>query len=167
MKEDYDGAEPAASSVTVANLLVLSHLIEGQDWADKVALTLARLGPRAAELARQSPLMLSNLPAWHGGLVQVVIVGALTADDTAALRQVVARHYLPFSVVVPLEPGGLQDVLADRLPWVRAMSMRDGRATAYVCRQFACESPVTSPEALDALLAPLSGGASDPEPHDL
>ena len=28
MKEDYDGAEPTASSVSVMNLLVLSHLVE-------------------------------------------------------------------------------------------------------------------------------------------
>ena len=28
MKEDYDGAEPTASSVSVLNLLVLSHLVD-------------------------------------------------------------------------------------------------------------------------------------------
>ena len=28
MKEDYDGAEPTASSISVMNLLVLSHLID-------------------------------------------------------------------------------------------------------------------------------------------
>src|SRR6185295_3383291 len=34
LKEDYDGAEPSASSVSVMNLLVLTHLIEEKEWAD-------------------------------------------------------------------------------------------------------------------------------------
>jgi uncharacterized protein YyaL (SSP411 family) len=29
----------------------------------------------------------------------------------------------------------------------------NGRATAFVCRQFACRQPVHEPEALEALLA--------------
>jgi hypothetical protein len=32
------------------------------------------------------------------------------------------------------------------------MSMRDGRPTAYVCREFACLAPVTNPEDLDTAL---------------
>ena len=35
MKEDYDGAEPTASSVSVLNLLVLSHLVEDRSWTEK------------------------------------------------------------------------------------------------------------------------------------
>jgi hypothetical protein len=31
--------------------------------------------------------------------------------------------------------------------------MRDGRATAYVCRDFACREPTTDPETLKTLLA--------------
>ena len=36
-------------------------------------------------------------------------------------------------------------LLADRI-------RRDGRATAYVCHDFRCESPVQDPEGLRALL---------------
>ncbi len=32
MKEDYDGAEPTASSVSVMNLLTLSHLVDDPAW---------------------------------------------------------------------------------------------------------------------------------------
>ena len=35
MKEDYDGAEPTASSMSVMNLLVLSHLLDDPVWADR------------------------------------------------------------------------------------------------------------------------------------
>src|SRR4051812_30448647 len=36
MKEDYDGAEPSASSISVLNLLVLSHLVEHDGWRERV-----------------------------------------------------------------------------------------------------------------------------------
>ena len=34
----------------------------------------------------------------------------------------------------------------------RAVTPFDGRATAYVCEQFACKAPVTEPAELEALL---------------
>jgi uncharacterized protein len=43
------------------------------------------------------------------------------------------------------------------LPWVKDMGPREGRATAYVCRDFACQAPVHAPE---ALASQLRGGAS-------
>ena len=44
------------------------------------------------------------------------------------------------------------DALSRVLPWVKGMGMRDGRATAYVCRDFACRAPVHTAEALAAQL---------------
>jgi uncharacterized protein YyaL (SSP411 family) len=38
--------------------------------------------------------------------------------------------------------------LARLMPWVGAMRMHGDRATAYVCRNFACDLPVTAPDAL-------------------
>ena len=37
-------------------------------------------------------------------------------------------------------------------PFVRAHDVRDGRATAHVCVEYACRLPVTDPDALDAEL---------------
>ena len=49
MKEDYDGAEPTASSVSVLNLLVLSHLVDDAavDRADRADAAAVRRAPRA------------------------------------------------------------------------------------------------------------------------
>ena len=41
--------------------------------------------------------------------------------------------------------------LAAALPWLAPLTVRDGAATAYVCRAFTCEQPVTTPTALAAL----------------
>jgi uncharacterized protein len=154
LKEDYDGAEPAASSIGVRNLIDLGHLIAEGDFAARAERTLARFGPRIGDAARAVPCMLGNLASWHGGLSQVVIVGPPARDDTRALHRVLAERYLPFTLVVPVTPGDAQAAVAQRLPWIGPMTMADEQATAYVCRQFACDRPVTSPEALAELLRP-------------
>ena len=48
LKEDYDGAEPAAASVTVRNLLMLGHLVVGSGRC-----SIARSG-RWSDTARRS-----------------------------------------------------------------------------------------------------------------
>jgi uncharacterized protein YyaL (SSP411 family) len=163
LKEEYDGAEPSASSVSVQNLMTLAHLTGDADAARKVERTLARFGARIGAAARAIPGMMGNLSAWHAGQSQIVIVGPRDREDTAALRRVVSSLFLPFAVVVPIEligsdepgePGGPQSRLAELLPWTRAMGQIDGKATAYVCRNFACERPVTDAEDLRALLRP-------------
>jgi uncharacterized protein YyaL (SSP411 family) len=69
------------------------------------------------------------------------------------MRAEAARHYLPFALTVPVEPGERQRAIAAQLPFVESMRAVEGSATAYVCRDFTCREPVTTPEALGAQLA--------------
>ncbi len=153
VKEEYDGAEPAAGSVAVGNLLTLMSLRDDPDAAARVEKTLARFGPRFGPAARAVPLMMAALVRHHAPATQVVIVGEPGAAETRALERVVARRYLPFAVRLRVRPGDAQARLAGRLPFVGAMREIDGRSTAYVCTNFTCQEPVTDPERLAEQLA--------------
>jgi uncharacterized protein YyaL (SSP411 family) len=157
LKEDYDGAEPAASSVGALNEMMLAHLTAAPGSGERAERTLARLGSRPGQLARAMPMMGRALATWHAGLTQVVLVGEPGRDDLRALQRVVASTYLPFAIVVPVSPA-TQPRLGAVLPWIAPMTMREGRATAYVCRQFACNEPVTSAVALAELLQTSAAG---------
>jgi hypothetical protein len=161
LKEDYDGAEPAASSVSVLNLLTLVHLVPDDEAREKARRTLARLGPRIGAAARAVPMMLCALSAWYHGLDQIVLVGAADADPTRALKRELARHYVPFTIAVPVEPGPQQEAAARLFPFISGMHARDG-AAAYVCRDFACQPPVSAPEDLGPLLAAAGEARMDP-----
>ncbi len=148
MKEDYDGAEPTASSVAVLNLLALSHLVPRQEWTDRIERTFRLFASRLDQLGRGVPMMGAALSTAIAGLQQIVIVGG----DRRALEAVVARRYLPFALVLSLSPEA-QTAVSGRLPFVAPMAAGPGgSARAYVCRDFACRAPVESAPALEAEL---------------
>ncbi len=152
MKEDYDGAEPSASAIAVGNLLTLAHLTGDAQCFARIERTLSRGGAALGAAARAAPFMMANLATYHATVRQVVIVGDPTADDTQAMHVELARRYLPFTVVVPVDPRAPREALARHLPFLATLAPRNGRATAFVCEGFVCQAPTTDPEELGRLL---------------
>jgi len=152
LKEDYDGAEPSATSVTVMNLLTLSHLINDDAFERAIDRAIGLFASRLEQSARTVPMMMAALSAYHAGMSQVVIAG----DRDDHLMEVVRRHYLPFAITIPLaDPPGTPPSgsgIAKLLPWTEAMARRTGEQAAYVCRNFACLEPASSPEMLQTQL---------------
>ncbi|HXV15387.1 MAG TPA: hypothetical protein VD758_01325, partial [Gemmatimonadaceae bacterium] len=92
LKEDYDGAEPAASSIAALNALSLAHLTGQEETLAKAERTLGRYGPRIGSAARAVPMMLCALSGRHAGYAQVVLVGDPASSKTAALRSATSRY---------------------------------------------------------------------------
>ena len=143
MKEDYDGAEPTASSVSVMNLLVLAHLVEDAGWTERIERTLRLFAARLEQLGRAVPMMAAALSTYWAGLQQIVIVGDEGRSD---LERVVGSRYRPFAIALAFDDN--QEAVARVAPWIAAMKPIENKATAFVCRGFACERPVTSAESL-------------------
>jgi uncharacterized protein len=141
MKEDYDGAEPTASAVSVFNLLTLSHLVENPEWAGRIEQTFRYFGLRIEQMGRAVPMIAAALGAQVAGIRQVVVV----SDDGAGhdLDAVIARMYLPFTVTLNLS-ADRRAALARALPFVAAMRPVNGMPAAYVCRDFTCRAPVAT-----------------------
>jgi uncharacterized protein YyaL (SSP411 family) len=145
MKEDYDGAEPTASSISVVNLLVLSHLVPDPAWSERIDRTLRAFGTRLEQMGRAVPMMAAALSTRIAGVQQIAIVGEAGRDE---LTRATGRHHLPFALTISAGPER-QRTLASRLPFVGAMTEVGGQAAAYVCRDFTCRRPVTSVEELE------------------
>ena len=149
MKEDYDGAEPTASSVSVLNLLTLSHLVDEPAWTDRIERTLQYFGARLTQIGRGVPMMAAALSAYTATLQQIVIVdgdaGHRGSGD--ALARVLADEYLPFAIVLRVD-AARRRALAASLPFVAGMTPVGAASAAYVCHHFACRQPVTTADAL-------------------
>jgi uncharacterized protein YyaL (SSP411 family) len=148
MKEDYDGAEPTASSVSVLNLLTLSHLIPNAGWNERIERTLRLFGSRLEQMGRGVPMMAAALSTFIAGLQQIIVVepDEHSAHDDGALQRTLAFMYLPFAIQLRVTPLS-QRSLAGSLPFIEAMRPIDG-AAAYICRNFTCRQPVTTVDAL-------------------
>ncbi len=157
LKEDYDGAEPASSSVSACNLMVLSHLTADPTWAAHLEATFQMFASRVTTNGgRIVPMCMAALSMRHAGMSEVVVVGEPGDAGFDALLAHVNRHYHPAAVVIPVTPA-TRVRLETLLPWLGAMQASDGRATAFVCRDFACQLPATSPEELSARFAASVG----------
>ena len=84
---------------------------------------------------------------------QIIIAGKPDAADTRELLEEVRRHYLPNTIVLLADGGAGQKFLAGKLEEVKEMKPIDGKAAAYVCENFTCKAPVTSPEEVRKLLS--------------
>jgi uncharacterized protein len=153
LKEDYDGAEPAAASVIVRNLIRLAQLIGEASYLERAQVSLERYGPGLAQVVRVMPMMASNLALWHARRTEIAVVGTTGEAGFEKLERALAGRYLPWSVVTPLDPGSEEaNATSARLPWLSAMTLKQGRATAYVCQDFMCQAPTSDPEEFSAQL---------------
>jgi len=145
MKEDYDGAEPTASSVAVLNLLTLSHLVADSAWDDRIERTLRLFATRLEQMGRGVPFMAAALSTYLAGMQQIVIVEGEGGD---ALDRAVSMHYLPFAIQLRVTSQA-QGALSGSLPFLASMQPLAGITSAYVCRDFTCRQPVTTVDALE------------------
>ncbi len=146
-KETQDGATPSGGAAAAAVIVRLAELTgdgELRSRAERAFREVARVGARY-------PLAFG---AWLGGLdfatasvTQIAIVGRADGPDTSALLQVARRGFQPHRVVAVGDPG------SSSLELLSGRFAIDGRATAFVCRDFACRVPVAEPEDLAAALA--------------
>jgi uncharacterized protein len=153
MKDDNDGAEPAASSVAALNLLRLSQICDEPKLAEHARKTTDAFAMTLANFASAMPQILVALDYSLSKPRQIVIAGKKDAPETKALLKEVRRHFLPKTILLLADGAGGQKYLGEKNEAIRAMTPIDGKAAAYVCENFTCKAPVTDAKALSNLLS--------------
>jgi uncharacterized protein YyaL (SSP411 family) len=142
-KDLQDNATPSGNAMAVTILLKLAAFTSDARYRETSERALAML-QRALVAA---PL---GFAQWLGALDfalapvnEIAIVG--DAENARDLIEIVFRDYRPNQVIAL----GASDSL---VPLLHNRAQIGGRATAYVCRNFACQLPVTDADALDVRL---------------
>ena len=148
LKEDYDGAEPAPSSVAAMNLLRLSAMLNDEDLGRRALRTIEAFRPQWSGTPHAMPAMLCAVALALEPPRQVVLAGEPDREDFRALGAVLHERLGPRRVVLAVRSEQDRAWLAGRAPWLAEMKPLGGRATAYVCEHFTCQAPVTEPEEL-------------------
>ena len=152
MKDDNDGAEPAASSVAALNLLRLSQIYDDQKIGERARKTIDAFATILSQFPSGMPQMLVAIQNSLGKPRQIVIAGKRDSPETKALLKEVHRHFLPNTLVILADGGEGQKYLGEKNEAIRAMSLLEGKSAAYVCENFTCKAPVSDPKQLGDIL---------------
>jgi uncharacterized protein YyaL (SSP411 family) len=79
---------------------------------------------------------------------EIAIVGDPDSVDTQAMLNVVREGYRPFQVVA----SGAPDAQPSAVPLLQDRGLVAGETAAFVCRDFACQAPITEWKGLQAQL---------------
>jgi uncharacterized protein YyaL (SSP411 family) len=155
IKDDNDGAEPAASSITALNLLRLSQILDAPAaaGAERARKTIDAFATTLSHFPSAMPQMLVALDYSLSKPRQIVIAGKKDAPETKALLKEVYRHFLPKTVLLLADGSEGQKYLGERNEAIRAMSPVAGKSALYVCENFTCKAPVTDSTTLRELLS--------------
>jgi hypothetical protein len=145
-KDVFDNATPAGNSVAADALQRLSLHAGEERYAEAAGGILRLLAPVAAQHPTGFGRTLCALDFYLSSPREIAIVGDLESVDTRALLRVVSARFLPNKIVAASAASN------DELPLLAGRGRVDGRATAYVCRNYACELPVTGPADLERQL---------------
>ncbi len=144
-KDLEDTPIPSGNSAMALGLLRLARLTGETAYEERARGTIALLHPIAA----RHPLAFAHLLQAIDFLLaddvrEVAILGP--PEQRTPLLRVVHGAFRPH-VVLAGAPAA-----SDAVPLLAGRGPVDGRAAAYVCERFACQAPVTEPDALAALL---------------
>ena len=149
-KDFFDNATPSGNSVAADVLLRLGLLTNNPDYQR-----------RATSILRLTTNGMLRYPSGFGCLLcaldfyletpkEIALIGPRHSPETELLVNEIWSRYLPNKVVAQMsdEDRGAQD----SIPLLQGRKEIEGKPTAYVCEQFTCKTPVTSPSELAAQL---------------
>ena len=146
-----DNATPSGAFAVAGALLGYSALTGSARHREAAGAALGVLPGIAARYPRAAGAGLAVAEAWLAGPAEIAVVGGPDDERTRALHQT-ALHAAPPGAVLALGDGAA----VETIPLLEGRGLVDGAPAAYVCRQFTCQAPVTTPAQLrDALARPL------------
>ncbi len=152
VKEDWDGAEPSGNSVAIMNLLRLARITNRAAFRESAEKALAAFEPRLSQAGAALPQMLAACEFLRGGPREIILVGEKYSADTRALLAVLHSHFVPNRIVLLVDSPEARRELAAAIPAMASMEKIGGRASAYVCQNYACRLPVSEPEKFAELI---------------
>ncbi|HEX2945307.1 MAG TPA: thioredoxin domain-containing protein [Clostridia bacterium] len=148
-KEGYDGATPSANSVAANNFIRLARLTGKSELEDKALdIFKAFSGSMDAYPAGFSH-MLGALIMLEAGGHEVIVTGK-PEEGAAELIDVLRQGFRPFTVTMHYDK--FAEDLSKLAPYIADYTTVEGKAAAYVCRNFTCNRPATDAAELRELL---------------
>ena len=151
-KSAYDSATPSGTAMAVHSLLRLAKHLDRADFHDKAVQALSLYYHQMENAPSGSGQLLCELEFLLSTPKEIAVVGETNADDTMAILREIHGRFLPNKIVAMLDPYDAQPSADASLPLTAGKTQIDGKATVYVCENYACQTPTTDVGELGTLL---------------
>ena len=147
-KEYMDNATPSGNAVACFNLLRLAKILGKKDYREKAEHMLGRVSRALSRHPLAFGYWFQALDFYLGPVRELAIVGPQKEQEQ--LLPAIRERYLPNKVLASSET--IDDTLGRKVPLLAGKIALEGKATAYVCQDYACQRPVTTRAELEKLL---------------
>lgn len=142
-KEVYDGAVPAGNSVMARNAWHLGMLLDRPDWKERARAMVLALGKAVQRYPTSFGVWASLLQEMLEGTAELALLGA--GEEAEKIHRELLAAYVPDRVLMKAGKG------AENYPLLAGKS-GSGKPSIFLCRNYTCQSPVFSVEALMSLI---------------
>jgi uncharacterized protein YyaL (SSP411 family) len=140
-KEIYDGATPSGNSVMMLNLLRLGRISGDTSLENRAAQIGSAFSANVMRYPAAYTMLMTALDFAAGPSYEVVISGETGKDDTNRMLSALQHRFIPNKVLLFIPAEEKQAAIYQIAEFTRSMKAVKGNATAYVCRNYACELP--------------------------
>jgi uncharacterized protein YyaL (SSP411 family) len=143
-KSSYDSSVPSGNAVAIQTLLRLAKLTGQAIYAEKAQHALQSFAEPMSRMPFAFPQMLCALDFYLTPPVEIVLA-ASHPQETTELQRALFAEFLPHKVV--LYTDGTEPDSEDPLsPLLSGKHPIAGQPAAYICQNFTCQAPCTTPE---------------------
>ncbi len=143
-KDLFDEAVPSGNAVAAHVLLQLGALLGEPEYDRRARATIELVTSALQQYPSAFATMLNALDFALAVPREVAIMGEPRDAATQRLIDALDTRWLPNVIVAAAHPD--DTAAAELVPLLRERPLRDGKATAYVCRSFVCNLPTTEPD---------------------
>jgi len=151
-KEFYDGAVPAGNSIAMQNLLRLGRMTGNSEFEKKAMETGLAFSGKVSRSPAGYTMLMQALDFAIGPSSEVVIAGNPNKEDTKVMLEALRHAFIPNKVVIFHPTDEESPEIADIAGFVGDLKSVEGKATAYVCQNYACKLPTNDKEKMLELL---------------
>ena len=158
-KPIYDGSIPSGNSIAASSLLRLSKLLDKKEYFAKAETILNIFSDEINQAPRGYMAMLNAADFYFNTPKEIALAGNLNNYDLKNLLDVLHNEFVPNRVIAFINStDGKRLSIENKIPLLKDKIIVDGKATAYVCKNFTCKLPVTDPESFIKMILSDTGG---------
>jgi len=144
-----DSAVPSPVGVATEALLRLSKFLDKEEYLKKAQRILQASLPFMEKTPQGYLTLLMSGSRLLYPPKEIAIAGKKDSEDTKGLLRAVHTQFVPNRIIAFIDPESAEaSQLSKKIPLLAGRKLVNGKAAAYVCENFTCKLPATTPKDL-------------------